>query len=104
MNLGNPVKRYFLALAFIAGAVTLWFAVPTEAGSLASPTPCPLPETASDTSKTQTAENPQPYMQVLHNPGMPSEKILCLPQSAADAHVRHGDTPMGPCDKPGNVK
>jgi hypothetical protein len=109
MNLANRIKRFLLALALVAGSATLWFVVPVQAGQVAAtPTPCPLPESAAtsadSSSNSQSPENPQPYMAVRHNPGQPSEKILCLPESAADAHIRHGDIPLGPCPKPGNVK
>ncbi len=35
---------------------------------------------------------------VCHNPGRPGQKTLTLPQPAAEAHIRHGDTP-GPCPR-----
>jgi hypothetical protein len=63
----------------------------------ATPTPtptCPLPENYG-VNKTVTRE--KPLMAVCHN-----GTILCLPLPAAKAHIQHGDTPLGPCNKPGN--
>ena len=61
--------------------------------------PCPLPaySTAAPDSNSQSPENPPCMRKVNHN-GM----IICLPCPAYDAHIRHGDTDAGPCDKPGN--
>jgi hypothetical protein len=46
--------------------------------------------------KTVTRE--KPLMAVCHN-----GKVLCLPAPAAQAHIQHGDTPLGPCNKPGKL-
>ena len=66
----------------------------------AKPEPCPLPVTSangSDTTQTQSPENPACKRRVHHN-GM----IICLPCPAWEAHIRHGDADAGECDKPGN--
>ena len=62
--------------------------------------PCPLPvngTTTSSSDPTQSPEHPG-CMRAVHHNGM----IICLPCPAYDAHIRHGDTDAGPCDKPGN--
>jgi hypothetical protein len=65
--------------------------------------PCPLPITSSTNSvadssgSTQSPEQPPCRRKVNHN-GMQ----ICLPCPAYDAHIRHGDTDAGECDKPGN--
>jgi hypothetical protein len=57
--------------------------------------PCPLPDNYGIRKTTITPE--KPLQAVCHN-----GKILCLPQPAANAHIQHGDTPLGPCTKQGN--
>ena len=60
-----------------------------------TPTPsCPLPDNYG-VNKTVSPE--KPLEAVCHN-----GKILCLPQSAAQAHIQHGDQDLGPCSKQGN--
>lgn len=58
-------------------------------------TPCPLPE---NFGVRQAVSPEKPLQAVCHN-----GKILCVPQSAAQAHIQHGDTPLGPCSKQGNL-
>ena len=61
-----------------------------------TPTPaCPLPDNYGIKKSAVTPE--KPLQAVCHN-----GKILCLPQPAANAHIQHGDTPLGPCSKQGN--
>jgi hypothetical protein len=56
---------------------------------------CPLPDNYTGvTGATVTQE--KPYEAVCHN-----GKILCCTRSAAKAHIKHGDTDLGPCNKPG---
>jgi hypothetical protein len=62
------------------------------------PTPtrsCSLPD---NYGVDQTVTREKPLMAVCHN-----GKILCLPAPAASAHIQHGDTPLGPCTKQGNL-
>jgi len=96
MNLVFAVKRSFSVLVAVVG-LTLPTSLSSYAdNATAQPTPCDLPvETTS--SSSQSPEHPECMRKVLHN-GM----IICLPCPAADAHVRHGDQDLGPCDKPGN--
>ncbi len=39
-----------------------------------------------------------PRVVVCHKPGTPAQKTMTLPQPAAEAHLRHGDT-LGPCPR-----
>ena len=90
MNMMIPVRRCFVLLLILSAFALCAFAAnQTE--------PCPLPTTDSSTSSTQSPEHP-PCMRAVHHNGM----IICLPCPAYDAHIQHGDTDAGPCDKPGN--
>ena len=88
-------KRSLVALLTISGLALCAIAASADNG------PCPLPVTSADTSssssQTQSGEQPPCMRKVNHN-GMQ----ICLPCPAYDAHIRHGDTDAGPCDKPGN--
>lgn len=66
---------------------------------IATNSPCPLPITYGITANSPE-KPPKNYQSVCHN-GM----ILCLPPSAANAHVQHGDAPLTyVCDgKSGNT-
>ena len=90
----NMMKRSLVALLTLSALALCAFAANQDA-------PCPLPITDSSTSApsdpTQSPEKGQCLRAVHHN-GM----IICLPCPAWDAHIRHGDTDAGPCDKPGN--
>lgn len=95
MNMMIVVKRS-LAVVLTLTALALYAMAATENA------PCPLPiesssTTADTSSSTQSPEHP-PCMRAVHHNGM----IICLPCPAYDAHIRHGDTDAGPCDKPGN--
>lgn len=96
MNLMIAVKRTFSVLFIVAG-LALCAVGATSNG------PCPLPLTSSESgAASENAQSPEKekcMRKVMHN-GMP----LCLPCPAADAHNRHGDADLGPCDKPGNEK
>jgi hypothetical protein len=60
---------------------------------------CPLPDDYLLTSsQTQSPEKPGPLSAVCHN-----GKILCLPPKAYNAHIQHGDQPLGPCNQQGNI-
>ncbi|MFN2623423.1 MAG: hypothetical protein ABR611_11310 [Chthoniobacterales bacterium] len=86
------MKRSLVVLLTLSGLALCAFAANQD-------TPCPLPITDASTSSdpTQSPEKEQCLKAVHHN-GM----IICLPCPAYDAHIRHGDTDAGPCDKPGN--
>src|SRR5437868_10424341 len=94
MNIVIAAKRILFAF-LIVGGPALYALGATENE------PCPLPIAASESSisteAAQSPEHPKCLRLVLHN-GMP----ICLPCPAADAHTRHGDADLGPCDKPGN--
>jgi hypothetical protein len=94
MDIMTAVKRVLFALLTVAGlSLYALGADQTE--------PCPLPVDASASSmSTESAQSPEkpPCLRAVNHNGM----ILCLPCPAADAHNRHGDADMGPCDKPGN--
>jgi hypothetical protein len=94
MNVMIAAKRIVFALLMVAGLALV---------AVGANGPCPLPidsaASASESSSTQSPENP-PCKRAVHHNGM----ILCLPCPAYDAHIRHGDTDAGPCDKPGNQK
>ena len=93
MNIMITIKRSFAVLLILSA-----FALcAVGAGSNGN---CPLPinsESAATTENAQSPEQPGCRRKVLHN-GM----TICLPCPAADAHNRHGDADLGPCDKPGN--
>jgi hypothetical protein len=94
MNMMIALKRSLVVLLTLSGLALCAFA--------AQDTPCPLPVTDSSTTSntndpTQSPERP-PCMRAVHHNGM----IICLPCPAYDAHIQHGDTDAGPCDKPGN--
>ena len=84
----------------ILAAVALGLSVNAVAGpTKPKPTPkppCPLSDNFNVAGQTVSPE--KPLQAVCHN-----GKILCLPQAAAQAHIKHGDTPLGPCNKPGNL-
>jgi hypothetical protein len=94
MNMMIPLKRSLVLILILSGLALCAFAASNNE-------PCPLPVTSSDmttaSSSTQSPEQP-PCMRAVHHNGM----IICLPCPAYDAHIRHGDTDAGPCDKPGN--
>lgn len=94
MNMMIAVKRSLVVLLTLS-ALALCAVAATQNG------PCPLPvdSTSSNTadSSAQSPEHP-PCMRAVHHNGM----IICLPCPAYDAHIQHGDTDAGPCDKPGN--
>ena len=96
MNLMIAVKRSLVVLLTLSGLALCAIAASPGNG------PCPLPVTSSSsndssTVQTQSPEHPACMRKVHHN-GM----MICLPCPAYDAHIRHGDTDAGPCDKPGN--
>jgi hypothetical protein len=71
-------------------------APPATPAPTPTPTPtCPLPENYGVNKNPVSPE--KPLQSVCHN-----GKILCVPEPAANAHVQHGDTPLGPCSKQGN--
>ena len=93
MNVTIAVQRILFALLAVAGLALGAFGANQQ-------DPCPLPtnyDTAATQSSSQSPEKP-PCMRAVHHNGM----ILCLPCPAYDAHIQHGDTDAGPCDKPGN--
>ena len=100
MSLIIAAKRHFLVIAVITGFALPWSLSLNAQEEQA----CPLPMEASNTSASGTNEQSPPNQQegvaVLHQ----GKFILCLPEPAAEAHVRHGDTRLGPCDKHGRVK
>jgi hypothetical protein len=99
-NCSRPRKKLVLVQVVIAATFTFFFAAAVcDAKPKPTPTPtpkptCPLP---ADYGIKKTVSPEKPLEAVCHN-GM----ILCLPQSAAQAHIQHGDTDLGPCSKPGN--
>lgn len=93
MNVMIGVKRVLFALLTVTGLALYALGQDQQA-------PCSLPvtyDTASAQSSSQSPEKP-PCMRAVHHNGM----IICLPCPAYDAHIQHGDTDAGPCDKPGN--
>src|ERR1043166_3996488 len=74
---------------------------PTPGPRPAAPTPtpsptCPLPPNYGIKKGVMSPE--QPLQAVCHN-----GTILCLPKSAAQAHLLQGfDTPLGACSNPGS--
>jgi hypothetical protein len=88
------LKRSLIVALTLSGLALCAFAANSNG-------PCPLPVTGASTSttssSTQSPEQPKCLRAVHHN-GM----VICLPCPAYDAHIRHGDTDAGPCDKPGN--
>ncbi|MEY2502793.1 MAG: hypothetical protein QOI07_3127 [Verrucomicrobiota bacterium] len=94
MNMMIAAKRSLIVLLFLSGLALCAMAASSNGN-------CPLPVTgtsaASTEPATQSPEKPACKRRVFHN-GM----VICLPCPAADAHVRHGDDDLGPCDKPGN--
>jgi len=93
MNMMIAAKRSLVALLTLSALAICAIAGQNE--------PCPLPisssSTADSTASSQSPEHPPCMRKVNHN-GMQ----ICLPCPAYDAHIRHGDTDAGPCDKPGN--
>jgi hypothetical protein len=96
MNMMIAVKRSLVVLLTLSALALCAIAASPNAN-----TPCPLPidstSSASPESSTQSPEQPK-CMRAVHHNGM----VICLPCPAYDAHIRHGDTDAGPCDKPGN--
>jgi hypothetical protein len=101
MSLIIAAKRHLFVLAVVAGFVMPWSLTQLYA---AAKQVCDLPMESATSSATgsdaQSPENPPDNLAVLHQ----EKFILCLPRPAAEAHVRHGDTLLGPCDKPGRVQ
>ena len=97
MSLIIAAKRHILVVAVVAGFAASW-------SLYAAKQVCDLPMDASTTSAAsrneQSPPGPPDGVAVLHQ----EKFILCLPEPAAEAHVRHGDTRLGPCDKHGRVK
>src|SRR5687768_4470675 len=97
MSLIIAAKRHLLIVAVIAGFALSW-------SVYAAQQLCDLPMEASITSAAnqnqQSPPAPPDGVAVLHQ----EKFILCLPEPAAEAHVRHGDIRLGPCDKHGRVK
>jgi hypothetical protein len=94
MNVTIAVKRVLFVLLTVTGLALVALGADQQA-------PCPLPvnssETSAASSSAQSPEHP-PCMRAVHHNG----NIICLPCPAYDAHIQHGDTDAGPCDKPGN--
>ena len=98
MSLIIATKRHIFALTIVAGLALPW----SLAQLYAAKEVCPLPmeTTTSFSENVQSPEEPKDGVAVLHQ----EKFILCLPEPAAEAHIRHGDTRLGPCDKHGRVK
>jgi hypothetical protein len=96
MNVTIAVKRAVVVLLMVTGLALYAIGATTNG-------PCPLPINSADSSEVSSSanspENP-PCKRAVHHNGM----IICLPCPAYDAHINHGDTDAGPCDKPGNQK
>ena len=58
----------------------------------------------SDTNTKSPEKGPGPLKALCHKPGGSPNIILCLPPSAYNAHIQHGDTPLPSytCTKEGN--
>ena len=101
MSLIIAAKRHLSVVAVLAGFALPWSLHQLNAQEAQV---CPLPMEASTTSAAAAEEQSPPNQQegvaVLHQ----EKFILCLPEPAAEAHIRHGDTRLGPCDKHGRVK
>src|ERR1051325_3514467 len=85
-------------LCFIAsgGAQTARLAPTATPRPTRTPTPPPTPApTATPVSELESPE--KPFQAVCHN-GM----VLCVLSKAAEAHISHGDTPLGTCPTQGN--
>jgi hypothetical protein len=97
MSLIIAAKRYIVVVAVLTSLAASWSLYAAEKV-------CDLPMEASVTSASAKKETSPPAppdgVAVLHQ----GKFILCLPEPAAEAHVRHGDTRLGPCDKHGRVK
>jgi hypothetical protein len=104
MNLIIAVKRHlFLFVVVVVLTMPSSVAPLLAEGAVSGTEECNLPmEAASADANKQEESPPEPPdgEAVLHQ----GKFILCLPPSAAEAHIRHGDTPLGPCDKHGRVK
>src|SRR5919204_6749328 len=92
--IGRAVIAVALSLCFIAADKDDKADKPDKAKPAPSPT-CTLADNFG--VKEEPVSREKPLFAVCHN-----GKILCLPQPAAKAHIAHGDTPLGPCSKPGN--
>ena len=108
MNRITALKRHIVVLTAAGGLVLGWAAAQSYAAE-----PCPLPESSTaEAGSTSIEAKPGDKPDDNSPPGPPEQGqavlhngfILCLPPSAAEAHIRHGDTPQGPCDKHGRVK
>jgi hypothetical protein len=101
MSLIIATKRHLFVIAVVAGFALPWSLHQLYADSKQM---CDLPMTAPTSEGAQQNDQSPPNQQegvaVLHQ----EKFILCLPEPAAEAHVRHGDTRLGPCDKHGRVK
>ncbi len=84
----------------VACAMSVFFATSFDSAAASGPRGmCPVPvDYRVSSGKANSPEKPKPLFAVCHN-----GKRLCLPKSAADAHVAHGDTLLGSCTKPGNT-
>jgi hypothetical protein len=101
MSLIISAKRNLLVLTVVAGFALPWSLnqLYAEANQMCD-LPMESPSTSNATVNEQSPPNQQEGVAVLHQ----EKFILCLPEPAAEAHVRHGDTRLGPCDKHGRVK
>ena len=97
MSLIIAAKRHLLALAIVAGFALSWSLYAAEQ---VCNLPMESPNTSTAAQNEQSPPAPPDGVAVLHQ----GKFILCLPEPAAEAHVRHGDTRLGPCDKHGRVK
>jgi hypothetical protein len=100
MSLVIAAKRHFLVIAVVAGFALPWSVSHLYAEAQMCNLPMESPNTVGDSVNQQSPPNEQEGVAVLHQ----EKFILCLPEPAAEAHVRHGDTRLGPCDKHGRVK
>jgi len=93
MNMMIAAKRSLVVLLTLSALALCAIAAKPGEGA------CPLPITSTETSSSQSQSPEQPpCMRKVHHNGMQ----ICLPCPAYDAHIRHGDTDAGECDKPGN--
>jgi hypothetical protein len=97
MSLIIAAKRHLLVLALGVGFA---FSISLYAAKQVCDLPMESASSSSNANNAQSPENPQEGIAVLHQ----EKFILCLPEPAAEAHIRHGDTRLGPCDKHGRVK